>query len=106
MYIGVYLGLGGLFILLSLLIFPAIRDKRGKFLIFSITCLSLGLVIFELASNYLYIIEYGSPGSSDFPGDILAHGFLGRFLIILPFLGVISPLLISFLLKRTGDRIN
>lgn len=106
MYIGVYLCLGGLFILLSVLIFPAVSDKRGKFILLSITCLLLVLVIFELSSNYLRVIEYGSPGFFNFPGDFFAHGLWGWIIIILPFLGVISPLLISLLLIRTRERIN
>lgn len=56
MYIGVYLCLGGTFILISLFLFPAIREKRGKFILLSISCLVLGLATFELASNYLGLV--------------------------------------------------
>ena len=96
MYIGVYLCLGGIFILIPLFIFPAIKEKRGKFNLLSISCLILGLATFELASNYLGFVQYGSPGSINFPGDFLGSGLLGWIIAILPILAVISPLLISF----------
>ncbi len=104
MFIGIYFCLGGLFVLLSFLIFPVIRKERGKFVFLSIAILALIFVLFELTSNYFKIIEYGTPGSSNFPGDYLASGLVGWTLLFLPFLGVISPLLVSLFLHRTGEQ--
>jgi hypothetical protein len=104
MYIGVYICLGGIFILFALFIFPAIREKREKFILLSITCLILGFAIFELVSNYLGFVQYGSPRS--FPGDFLAYGLPEWIIVIFPIIAVISPLLISFWLQRSCDLSN
>jgi hypothetical protein len=104
MYIGVYICLGGIFILFALFIFPAIREKRGKFILLSITCLIYGLVIIELVSNYLVFVQYGSPRS--FPGDFLAYGLSEWIIVVFPIIAVISPLLISFWLQRSCDQTN
>jgi len=104
MYIGVYLCLGGILILISLLIFPALREVRRKFILLSITYLSFGLVIIELVTNYLGFIQYGSPRS--FPGDFLVYGLSEWIIVVFPIIAVISPLLISLWLQRSCDQTN
>jgi len=104
MFIGVYICLGVIFIIISLFIFPAIRDKPAKLILLSITFMILGLALLELASGYLGFVQLGSPAYSNIPGDFLGKGLLGWIILILPILAVISPLLISFWFHKSSDR--
>jgi hypothetical protein len=96
MYIGVYLCLGGIFILLSILLIPIVRMKLNKFITLSIIALIACLVVFESAST---IFNIQIPGSYNFPGDYLGSGPIGWFIMFLPLLGITSPLIISYYLR-------
>lgn len=102
MYIGVYLCLSGFFILLSLLLITSVRKRIGLFLVATGFTTLLGLVMFELSSNYFNIIKLREPDNFNFPGDYQSQGFAGWMMLIIPIIGIASPLIIALLInKRT-----
>lgn len=104
MYIGVYLCLSGLFILICLLILPRLRKRRALFIGFSLLTIISPFVLFELMSIYLNITPAGGNANFNYPADYVDKGILGWFVIVLPLLGILSPIMISLLLTREKDK--
>jgi hypothetical protein len=99
MYFGVYLCLGGLFIILSIVLVPIVRQRLARFVVLSIISIVVGLASFELSSVFFNIINYRTPGNFNYPADYLVSGPIGLLIMILPILGITSPLIISYYLR-------
>jgi hypothetical protein len=99
-YIGVYFCLSGFFILLSLLLVTIVRKRVGLFLVASGSTNLLRLVMFELFSNYFNIIKLRGLQSFNFPGNYHSKGFAGWTNMIVPILGITSPLVITLLIDK------
>jgi hypothetical protein len=104
MYIGVYLCLSGLFLIICLLILPRVRRRLGLFIGLSLLTIISPFVLFELLSIYLNIVPAGENVNFNYPADYVDKGIIGWFVTILPLLGILSPIMISLLLTRQSDK--
>lgn len=99
MYIGVYFFLSGLFIVICIFLFPSIRRKLGLYIGLSLFFIIAMLITFELGSQYLNILRIGEPATFNYPGDYLDSGIFGWFILILPLIGILFPILIAIFLR-------
>jgi hypothetical protein len=106
MYIGVYFLLSGIFIVICIYLFPSIRRKLGLYIGLSLLAIIALLVTFELGSQYLNIITISEPAAFNFPGDYLDSGIIGWFVLLLPLIGILSPILISILLRKKDGKLS
>jgi hypothetical protein len=103
-FIGVYLCVAGLFLVLSLLFFPAVGQRLRLYTLLSILVPLAGLALFIASSAWLEVIKFGVPQSYSYPGDYLARGLLGWAAMLIPILGVLFPLALAFWLSRKSIR--
>ena len=95
MILGVYCFLGMLFVVAGLLLFPAARKERVRFVLLASLIILVGLVIFEALSIALGITNFGVPLHSSYPQDYLGHGPLGWLAMLLPLLAALTPLILA-----------
>lgn len=110
MFIGAYLcvsafvfGLG----LLALLAFVkgatmarTLRQQLIAYSAVSLTLIGLGLAAFIGFSAMAGLMRFRGAGSWSYPGDYLAAGPVGWIVMLLPLIGILSPLLIVAMIRR------
>lgn len=96
MYIGVYLCASGVLFLLG----PGWLLRRGGrwpgYIALAGGLSAVALLAFEILSAAAGLTTIGRPGHFNYPGDYLASGPVGWGLMLLPPLGVVSPLLVAW----------
>lgn len=98
MFYGVYLCISGFFILISFLIFPILRKKPVLYIVITIVANLILLVSFEMLT---LIFNLRGGNNFDYPGDYTKSGVIGYLILILPVIGIFSPLIISSYLNKT-----
>lgn len=98
MLIGVYLCSSLLVLGLSLLVLTAVT--KARFVLITGALILLGLIAFVGLSALSGILQIGQPGSYSLPQDYIAYGFFGWLILAIGLLGIFSPALTAFWLRR------
>lgn len=100
MYIGVYLCLSGGFFLLGLVWLLHRGGRWSRYTVLAGGLSAAALPAFEILSAAAGLTTPGYPGNFNYPRDYLAFGPPGWALMLVPPLGVISPLLVAWWSNR------
>jgi hypothetical protein len=106
MEIGAYLFLTGVVWLAGLALWPAVRRRLAAYAGLSLLLALAGLIIFYLLSAWAGFMRSGVTGSLSIPLDYLAKGVVGVLILLVGLAGLLSPLLVAWLLgrfRRTED---
>ena len=104
MFFGVYICAAGLFLALSLLLFPAVGRRQRRFILLALSLPLVGLVSFIALSAWLGLLQFGAPQSYSYPADYLGRGLPGWVAMLLPILGALSPLSLAYWLNHRIQR--
>lgn len=100
MGIGVYLFMLGLLYFVILLLVPRLRPRMGIYGLVTFLVGMAVLIVFVLVSAWVGLMRFGQPFTLSIPQDYMQRGWSGYLLLVIPALGLLSPVIVAFLLVR------